>query len=113
VSGQDELVPWLRRLIESDLTRWRDREAHFRAVREREGDYDYFEARERVAQLEAELAVLDEHGPFDPASDWLRDFCRACGELDHRRVSFPCRTVRLLGRGYRFRPGYREAEWKP
>ena len=65
-----------------------------------------------VADCEAKLAILDEHRSFDPASDWLGGFCATCGEVDHRRVAWPCRTVRLLGSGYRHRPGYRE-EWKP
>lgn len=68
--------------------------------------------RDTIARCEAELAVLDEHRPFDPDSDWLRDFCATCGELDHRKIRFPCRTVRLIGYGYRYRPGYREV-WKP
>jgi hypothetical protein len=69
--------------------------------------------RDTIARCEFELAVLDEHRPFDPESDWLRDFCATCGEIDHRKVGFPCRTVRLLGHGYRYRDGYREAAWKP
>ena len=69
--------------------------------------------RDTIARCEFEFALLDEHRPFDPASDWLRAFCASCGEIDRRRVAFPCRTVRLLGRAYRFEGGYREAEWKP
>ncbi len=53
-----------------------------------------------VADCEAKLAILDEHRSFDPASDWLGGFCATCGEVDHRRVAWPCRTVRLLGYGY-------------
>ena len=65
-----------------------------------------------IARCEAELAILDEHGPFDPAPEWLSAFCRRCGEIDDHRVAWPCRTIRLLGSGYKHRPGYRE-EWKP
>ena len=77
--------------------------------------FEHMEAndpRDVIARCEAELALLDEHGPFDPESDWLRDFCATCGHLDRNRVAFPCRTVRLVGHGYRFRPGYSEA-WRP
>lgn len=118
MSEQEELVPWLRPKIERDLSEWRDREAHFLAAREREGDYLYFEARERAAQLETELAVLDEHaivrvGYKDSRGiDRLSCECATCG-LGGPPDSYPCQTVRLLGCGYRFRPGYREAEWKP
>jgi len=61
--------------------------------------------RDTIARCEAELAILDDHG-----SDGERKYpeCRCCGV-----GAFPCRTVRLIGRGYRHRPGYREAEWKP
>ena len=60
--------------------------------------------RDTTARCEAELAILDDHG-----SDGKPKYpeCRCCG-VEH----FPCRTVRLLGFGYRFRPGYRQ-EWKP
>jgi hypothetical protein len=99
-----DLTAWLRRMTETDLGEWREREAHFLAVREREGDYHYFEALERVAQLEAELAILGEH-----ASNDFEKYpeCARCAV-----EAFPCRTVRHLGSGYRHRPGYRE-EWKP
>lgn len=120
--ASDELVAWLRPKIERDLREWRDSEAHFKAVREREGDYHYFEARERVAQLKAELAVLDLHAPVAVGS-W--EECGECGPNNQGSTliavpgdgddffHFPCKTVRLLGYGYRFRPGYRKAEWKP
>jgi hypothetical protein len=59
-----------------------------------------------IADCEAKLAILDEHGPFDPASEWLSGYCRTCGELDHHRVAWPCRTVRLLASAYQHRDGY-------
>jgi hypothetical protein len=99
----DDLITWLRALIEADLKYWRDREAHPLAAREYEGDYYYFEARERVAQLEADLAILDEHGDNHDCVDWKG--ASASPYLG-------CRTVRLLGYGYKFRDRYRE-EWKP
>jgi hypothetical protein len=110
----DDLATWLRRRIESGLGEWREREAHFLAVREREGDYHYFEARERVAHLETELAILDEHLP--------RQDEERCGICISERTGyeeewpddrFPCRTLRLLASGYRHRSGYQEEEWKP
>lgn len=59
--------------------------------------------RDTIARCEAELAILDEHGPddtFGPGDVC----CCACG--DRPQVPFPCRTVRLLAGGYRHRPGY-------
>ena len=57
-----------------------------------------------IARCEAELAILDEHGPSEVAPD----ACRRC----KGGLAFPCRTVRLLASGYRHRPGYAEA-WPP
>jgi Family of unknown function (DUF6221) len=106
-----ELVAWLRRVITADLSDWRDREAHFLSVAEREGEYHYFEAREQVARCEAELAILDEHQPASvPQMAWRG--CGTCKDPSGWPAMFPCRTVRLLASGYRNRPGYREA-WKP
>lgn len=72
-----------------------------------------------IARCEAELAILDEHRPTDYLCYGDR-LCRRCQWGDdeperdelHHGVVYPCRTVRLLGSGYRARPGYRE-EWKP
>lgn len=102
MSGQHELVPWLLAKIRVDLEHWRDRKAHFKSVREREGDYDYFEARERVAQLETALAVL---GLCEPVIGDGVNF--TLGEQNRAED-----VVRQLARGYRHRPGYRKA-WKP
>jgi hypothetical protein len=74
--------------------------------------------RDTIARCEFELAVLDEHaivrvGYKDSRGiDRLSCECATCG-LCGPPDSYPCQTVRLLGCGYRFRPGYREAEWKP
>jgi len=124
----DDLVPWLRPKVEADLKHWRDREAHFLAVREREGDYHYFEARERVAQLEAELAILDEHyiltsGDRNEVYEEFSVYRFPSHDCDFGCVSCHyyaqgavrnygyCRTVKALASGYKHRPGYRE-EWK-
>lgn len=97
-----DLVTWLRVQIESDLGEWH--EPHFRAARDRESDHRYFEARERVAQLEAALAILDLY-----KKQAAKEFSNAMEE-DRTWVLAP--VVRLLASGYRHRPGYRE-EWKP
>jgi hypothetical protein len=68
-----------------------------------------------IARCEAELAILDEHGPTNWTS-YGDTLCRRCrweeGELerdlenDTNWVVFPCRTVRLLASGYKHREGY-------
>jgi hypothetical protein len=75
--------------------------------------------RDTIARCEAELAVLDEHTPYVTTEPFNGRRCVRCAS-DKAYPSgvaimeaFPCRTVRLIGYAYRFRPGYREAEWKP
>lgn len=65
--------------------------------------------RDVIARCEAELAILDEHGPDDTfGPDDL--CCCACG--DRPQVPFPCRTVRILLGAYQHRTGFK-AEWLP
>jgi hypothetical protein len=85
-----------------------------------EGQFEHIgrnDPRDTMARCEFELALLDEHsfirvGYRDSAGIDRHSYeCAACdpgGPPD----SYPCRTVRLLGYGYRYRDGYREAEWK-
>jgi hypothetical protein len=72
-----------------------------------------------IARCEAELAILDEH-PWQPGWDGTgfgRPICSVCSWTDRDGDAegdpYPCKTVRLIGRGYRHWPGYREADWKP
>lgn len=126
VSTHDELVPWLRGLLEHDLDGWRSLEVVFLPRAEHEDRYLHARAREHAARCEAELAVLDEH----KSSGGMYPTCRTCADWspgsymgdeeeweeppdDMSARAHPCKTVRLLGYGYRFRPGYREAGWKP
>lgn len=73
--------------------------------------------RDVIARCEFELALLDEHAvirmPCTDARGVPGHFCECatCGFGGPER-SYPCKTVRLLGRAYRFRDGYRQ-EWKP
>ena len=60
---------------------------------------------EKLGRAEAELAVLDLY-----ETQAAREFCN-CMEED--RTWLLASVVRLIGRGYRRRPGYRESEWKP
>jgi Family of unknown function (DUF6221) len=135
VSGPDELAPWLRRevgqdmaaardLIESEAASpvWSEMTSGVLVTGPPEHDDTWSgtfamgdsrltrfiagrDPRWVIADCEAKLAVLDEHD----TRDWQ------VGDRSHdcQWRSWPCRTVRLLGYGYRFRPGYREAEWKP
>ena len=73
--------------------------------------------RDTIARCESELAILDEHSslrvPYKDArgSAATSYECATCG-FGGPSGSYPCRTVRLIGCGYRFWDGYRE-EWKP
>jgi hypothetical protein len=64
-----------------------------------------FEAREQAARCESELEILDFH---DLGETWERAEGKPLKQAEVMRI-----VVRQLGHGYRFRPGYREAEWKP
>ena len=94
-----------------------------------------------IARCEADLAILDEHArlpafPVETLTAWraagipeerivkasaVASCARCHTPVDDARededqclsVAYPCRTVRLLGYGYRFRPGYREGSWNP
>jgi hypothetical protein len=125
----DDLTAWLRRIIGPEMASERERAAHFESVAEREGEYHWFEARENAARLEAELAILDEHYILtrDDRDEAYEEFSiiprgganqdRGCVTCHYEamggvRGAGVCRTVKLLGTGYRHRPGYQEA-WKP
>ena len=104
-----DLAAWLREVVTADREFWSKRAADLLPDVEREGEYWYFEARERAARCEAELAILDEHASD---GDQVDPECTGCAarhpeycECD-TAAPWPCRTVRLLGSGYRHRAGY-------
>jgi hypothetical protein len=135
MSEQDELVPWLRRRIRERLylathtvelgnaAEWTELSSGVLMTIAPDAPQDWTDGvwamgdssltrlmeandpRDTIARCETELAILDDHG-----SDGKPKYpeCRCCG-VEH----FPCRTVRLVGYGYRFRDGYRKAEWEP
>jgi hypothetical protein len=71
-----------------------------------------------IADLEAKLAILDEHkgvtSEYGGSGFKTGEMaCASCGADDGWwGVAYPCRTVLLLAAGYRHRPGYQQA-WKP
>lgn len=86
--------------------------------------------RDTIARCEAELAILNVHRlviadrgggvltryviinenpdmrAIERARSWHNIDCRTC------HLRYPCRTIRLLGAGYRYRDGYQD-EWAP
>lgn len=73
---------------------------------------------EAVARCEAELAILEEHALIGPSSRG-GPICNTCVDItidpadaENFYVPYPCRTVRLLGSGYRHRDGYLR-QWAP
>jgi hypothetical protein len=101
----DELVPWLRAETARELDEARAREAALLegpAFRERHDAI--FEARERIARCEGVLMVLDFH---DLAENWEDASGKLLKQAEVLRI-----VVRQIGHGYRYRDGYREAEWK-
>jgi len=111
-AGSDEgeaadLTAWLRFTVAADLQGWHALEKAHAPDVERLGDAVWTQARERVADGEAKLAILGEHGG--------EHMCSANGR-DGNTWSWyrgDCRVMLMLASGYRFRPGYREEEWAP
>lgn len=130
----DELVPWLRAEIEADKRaasakvirlRWTaDPEPweagatgivdeHGGSVAAVIGDYAARhilrqQPLDTIARCEAELAVLDE---YTAARELARLYGPGTEPWGHAEAWL--KAVRVVGCGYRYRPGYREAEWKP
>jgi hypothetical protein len=114
--SDEAAVAWLRQVIEGDKARWQD-PVMCAALDE---------IRDRIADCEAKLGLLDEHyilaaGDQNPAyedfSVYYRspsddcDFgcvcCHYYAQGAVRNFGY-CRTVRLLASGYRHREGYAE-----
>jgi hypothetical protein len=60
-----------------------------------------------AARCEAEIGILDEHRPSreDPTR------CRVCTAITENgpvRYPTPCKTVRILAEGYRYRNGWEQ-----
>lgn len=96
----DDLTAWLRAEITAD----RDDAAH-RLRLSRMTDAHRGRLIEKLERAEAELAVLDLYETQAARENWN------CMEED--RTWLLASVVRLVGHGYRRRPGYRETEWKP
>lgn len=112
MASDDGLVAWLRAVIEGD----RDDAAHRLRLSRMSAAHRAL-LMEKAARANAELAILVEHHGEDTAGGQV--ICHRCSDRnsDHPdiqdlwvAIAAPCRTVRLLGYGYRHRPGYRE-EW--
>ncbi|OPG13654.1 DUF6221 family protein [Microbispora sp. GKU 823] len=116
----NELITWLRATIEGDLAKakaandssveWAAQYAGDCAL---DAEAEHIQAnlpRDAVARCEADLAILDEHAPGWVGLKMERQVCMV---HDPRSGdSWPCRTVRLLARGYRHRPGWQQG-WAP
>jgi hypothetical protein len=120
----DDLTAWLRKEIEGDLGIAR----HILDMRGARPD-PRREMHDAIADCEAKLAILDEHYILirDDRDEAYEEFSiiprgganqdRGCVTCHYEamggvRGAGVCRTVKLLGTGYRHRPGYQEA-WKP
>lgn len=104
MTRMDELLAWLRRVLDEDEQTLRGAASDVEApVMGSLGGW-------LLADIEAKRAILAEHtAAVGPA-------CPTCavyiGGSDVAPVKAPCRTVRLLASAYRARPGIRE-EWRP
>ncbi|MEU1434042.1 DUF6221 family protein [Streptomyces sp. NPDC005786] len=69
-----------------------------------------------IADLDAKLAIVDEHAPgghYWPGS--LQQFCATCGsgEPNEYPTAWPCRTLRTLARPFAGHPDHKGEEWAP
>ena len=106
ICGWVQLVAYDKEIGEPDEEYCRDSAAPFALINNGRREFDHIirhDPRDAVADCEAKLAILDEHGPNDTfGPDDI--CCSACGDVP--QVPFPCQTVRLLASGYRHRPGF-------
>ena len=98
-SSEEEPVAWLRAEMEADKAYW-ERWLSQEVIIKREHGEDH------VADCEAKLAILDEHGGE-----------HMCFKNSHDGNTWDyywgdCPIMRLLASGYKHRPGYREDAWK-
>ena len=113
-----DVADWLRPKIEASIKYHRGYCSALLPGARREGNVLYLEHLELAARFEADLAILAAHRPV-AVGGWVE--CGECGPNhsvilesapDDPGALWPCRTVRLLARGYRYRGGYRR-EWRP
>jgi hypothetical protein len=100
MSSEEDPVAWLRAQVEADLAEWRELVAAYLPDAEREGGMLLFRAQERVADLEAKLAIL---GLYE---EQTAKAGKNAMEEDRAWVLAP--VVALLASGYRHREGYPE-----
>lgn len=106
VCGWVQLVAWNRLNNEPPEKDSRDSTSPVILVDNGRREFEHIirqDPRNTVARCEAELAILGLHVPLE---DTEPPMCVIC--LEH----VDCRTVRLLGSGYRHRPGY-DSSWAP
>jgi hypothetical protein len=130
-----EMVEWLRGIVEGDLDKAKEDAEHPQMIASFTGELSDEEAeeirkrlmpsepaklvvldepttvvhgdpRDTIARCEAELEIIDEHEITDQG-------CETCGNYDltglhHHVTDGPCKTIRLLVRARRHRPGYKE-----
>jgi hypothetical protein len=98
-----------------DIAPYEDADEHdlvvYGNVKPQSGHIAANDPRDTIARCEGELAILDEHAPrngYDQPEGDLTPVCTCCADDRMYGYAYPCRTVRLLARGYRHRAGYPE-----
>src|SRR5579859_3037480 len=109
ICGWVQLVAYGKLNNEPDEAYGRDSEAPFTLVDNGRREFDHIirnDPRNRVADLEAKLAILDEHGGEHMCFENTRD-----GNT-WAWYDGDCRIVLFLAAGFKYRAGYQPA-WKP
>ena len=109
ICGWVQLVAYGKLNNEPDEAYGRDSEAPFALVDNGRREFEHIirhDPRNVVADCEAKVAVLDEHGGEHMCYENTRD-----GNTWDWYIG-DCRVMRNLASGYKHRPGYREDAWK-
>lgn len=63
-----------------------------------------------LADLDAKLALVDEHAQASLPDGIDLDECRVCGGMNE---AWPCPTLRILAQPFAGQPGHKGEEWAP
>lgn len=112
-SGEEGAVEWLRIQVEADLDRFGWIKDHAGSLAVAFEEAQVAEARQRVADCEAKLAILDlleDQLERDPRENDGYSEGRDDGEIkrDEALADFAGDVLSLLAQGYRHRDGYAE-----
>jgi len=110
ICGWVQLVAYDKEIGEPDEAYCRDSGTPFALVDNGRREFDHIirhDPRNVVADCEAKLAILNEHGGEHMCYENTRDGNTWAWYIGD------CRVIRQMASAYKHKPGYREKDWKP